>query len=120
MVNIPADTLAAFKAAQASVFQDQDIDYFTETKTTDANGSVIVTPSAAKAGTITDCNISEDLEEADITAYGLVAGKSIRITRSADMALIIGLFVKYNDRYYRVKAERKSDFSHTVYCDMRK
>ena len=118
MVNIPADVLAAFKAAQADVFQDQDIDYYAETEVTDANGWRTQGPAATKTGTISDCNISEDIEEIEAAKYGLTSGKSIRIVKSSIMALSIGAYVKYGTRYFKIKAERKSDFSHTVYGEL--
>jgi hypothetical protein len=117
-MNIPSSAKLAFQAAQAKAFQDRTISWYSQNTTTGTRGDKVVAPATTADYTFTDCNVQVVSDVAELDAWGIKAGRDIRIVRSAYLPSNVGDFVLYNSQYYRVKGVTLNDLYYVAYCEL--
>ena len=117
-MNIPNSVADAFMAAQKDMFEDSTIAWHLQLATVNTRGTTEISPNPTAAYTYTDCNVTVISDDADVTAWGLVSGKDIRVVRSYGLPDGTGDFVLWNGKFYRVKHRTKPDLYDEAYCEL--
>jgi hypothetical protein len=117
-MNLPEGIVSAFKAAQKQYFQDDTIVFYAATQTTDGGGAKRAVPSVTSpVASYSDAGVTVISDAAEATAWGMVAGKDIRVVRSDGLLGDKGDFILYSGNYYRIKSRGSAELTDVLYCE---